>query len=190
MKRMNLIVYGLMATGWCVGVSQWLGCSTVGPLIDNLPALTNAIPEPGAGGPAAVAKDSIDMSLVVESVDTRVDPTKWPVTQALKADLGGHLVLTTEATKVWKDGGGDVCANLHFIVKRNGKWQSYCYDYVRPGQTKKEDLPRAPCKPGQNYETVSKTEECHLYISGLCRDHRRNVSERSNTVCVQKAKGE
>lgn len=134
----------------------------------------------------AKAKDSIDMSLVVESVDTRVDPTKWPATQALKADLGGHLILTTEAVKVWKDGGGRVCANLHFIVKRNGQWRSYCYDYVRPGQTKKEDIPRAPCKPGEHYETVSKTEECHIYLSGLCRDHRRNVSERTNSVQVQK----
>jgi len=129
--------------------------------------------------------DSLPADSVASSKDTQINPLAWPATQDLKVALGAKLDLVTEAVKVWPDGGGAVCANLHFIVRRDGAWRSYCFDYVRPGQTRKKGLPRPPCKEGETYETVSKAEECHLYLSGLCRDRRRNVSERTNIVRVQ-----
>lgn len=181
----------LLAAAWIGGclvfaVVGFVGCSTVPDIIDNLPALTNAIPEPGSGEPA-VATDALNVSEIVSYKDAKEDWRKWPVTQALAVKLSGNkALLTTDAVKVWKDGGGDVAANLHFVVKRAGQWRAYCFDYVRPGQTTKDKAPpRPPCKQGEEYETVSKDEECYIVLTGLVRDHRRNVRERTNIVRVQ-----
>jgi len=131
--------------------------------------------------------DALPVDSIASWKDVNVNPKDWPVTHSLAVKLYGRkAIITTEAVKAWKDGGGDVCANLHFIVKRGGVWRAYCFDYARPGQTEKDKAPpRPPCKEGESYETVAPGEECYLVLTGLCRDKRRNVSARSNIVRVQ-----
>lgn len=185
---------GMVAVAVGAGLLLWIGvvavlgscgCKGVDPnqiaerIQDELPDNPSDTP--------AVAVDALNASEITSYKDAKEDWRKWPVTQSLSVKLSGNkALLTTDAVKVWKDGGGNVAANLHFIVKRDGAWRAYCFDYVRPGQTTKDKAPpRPPCKQGEEYETVSKDEECYIVLTGLVRDHRRNVRERTNIVRVQ-----
>ena len=185
---------GVVAVAVGAGLLLWIGvfavlgscgCKGVDPnqiaerIQDELPDNPSDTP--------AVAVDALNASEITSYKCAKEDWRKWPVTQSLSVKLSGNkALLTTDAVKVWKDGGGDVCASFHFIVKRDGQWRAYCFDYVRPGQTTKDKSPpRPPCKEGEDYETVSKDEECYLVLTGLVRDHRRNVRERTNIVRVQ-----
>lgn len=106
----------------------------------------------------------------------------WPITHALGASLGGKLTVNSKALTTWPN-VDDICGACWFIVWRNSGWRAYCWDYIRRGQTSR-DWPRRKDKP-VDYETVNDGEECYVVITGLCRDKRRNVSERTNIVRVQ-----
>ena len=193
MKHEEWTFGGVIAAVVFGGLALWFGswavlgscgCKGVDPN-QIAERIQDELPDKPADTPA-VASDELAADSIGAWHDVSVSPKSWPVTHQLKATLkGGKITLESDALSDWPDGGGRVAANLHFIVQRQGKWLAYCFDYVRPGQTIKGDLPRAPCKPGESYETVDRAEVCYLVLTGLCRDKRRNVSERTNIVRVQ-----
>lgn len=116
--------------------------------------------------------------------------SSWPVTTTLHAGIsGGRINMEYDKANVWPV-VGEVVANCWAIVKINGKWYAGTFEYLRPGQTSKStgvlDGSRGPHfqkEPLKSWRPRS-GERFGLMVSGLCRDNRRNVSERSNIAIV------
>lgn len=116
--------------------------------------------------------------------------SSWPVTTTLRANISnGSINMNYDKANVWP-AVGEVVANCWAIVKINGKWYAGTFEYLRPGQTSKStgvlDGSRGPHfqkEPLKSWRPQS-GERFGLMVSGLCRDNRRNVSERSNIAIV------
>jgi len=102
---------------------------------------------------------------------------KWPATRELVCSAHGRtLTVNKAATAGWKS-VDDNCGSMWFIVRRDGAWRAYCWDQIRAGQTSRH-LPLRTDTP-KNYETIIPGEETYVVTTGMCRDKRRNVSERT-----------
>ena len=103
---------------------------------------------------------------------------RWPATHPLKATLkGGKLHLESTAFKAWPD-KDNVVGACWFIVQRGGKWKAYCWDYIRASGAAREIPFRDPANP-VSWETIIPGERWFACVTGLYRDKRRNVSERT-----------
>ena len=116
------------------------------------------------------------------------DVSKWPVTSKLRSVkiAGDKITLDYDAANKWP--GGGVVANPWIFVKHGGKWYAATWGWLRPGQTTKalyavsgSHIKRDPLKkfkptPGETYGFM---------VSGLARDRKRNVKERTNIVWIK-----
>ena len=131
-----------------------------------------------------VVSDDLDASLIVW--DSR-DISAWPATFPLVAKISGASIdLDTRALDVWPNAAGDVNGNLWMVRNVGGTWHASQTDYTRQGGHGRH-FPVNPPHPldedhdGQpeDYPTVRRGEECYVFVSGLCRDKRVNVQERT-----------
>jgi hypothetical protein len=114
----------------------------------------------------------------------------WAETAHLTVRLtSSSIILDYDKANVWPP-NGDVVANPWiFVPKENGPgWYAATFEWMRPGQTSKNissvsgsHIKQAPLQdfapvPGVWYGFM---------VSGLCRDSRRNVYERSNVYMLQ-----
>ena len=119
------------------------------------------------------------------------DVSGWPATATLNASVSGAtIILDYNKARVWpgrEHVGAFVNANPWVIVQHKGQWYAATWEWLRFGQTSKA---AAALEPGHikrreldDWMPVS-GERYGFMVSGLARDHVRNVSERSNVSWV------
>ena len=130
----------------------------------------------GTGGPSDAAFAGVTV------MNSRADVSGWAQTATLNASVGGGSVnLNYDKARVWP-GIDNVNANAWvFFTYKGGNYAS-TFDYMRPGQTRKSANFQIPMDGGT--WRPSSGETVGFMVSGLCRDSRRNVSERSNVDFV------
>jgi hypothetical protein len=117
-----------------------------------------------------------------------VDVSGWAQTATLTASMsGGKVNLNYDKASVWPAVDGAV-ANPWAIVDYNGTHYAATWEWLKPGQTLKDMSGKSwsgHFKRGElsGWEPTA-GDRIGLFVSGLCRDTRRNVSERSNIVWV------
>jgi hypothetical protein len=117
-----------------------------------------------------------------------LDVSGWTQTATLTASMsGGKVTLNYDKASVWSAVDGAV-ANPWAIVDYNGQRYAATWEWLKPGQTSKDMSGKSwsgHFKRGElsGWEPTA-GDRIGLFVSGLCRDSRRNVSERSNVVWV------
>jgi hypothetical protein len=117
-----------------------------------------------------------------------LDVSGWSQTATLTASMsGGKVTLDYDKASVWAAVDGAV-ANPWAIVAKDGKVYAATWEWLKPGQTLKDMSGKSwsdHFKRGElsGWEPTA-GDRIGLFVSGLCRDTRRNVSERSNIVWV------
>ena len=106
------------------------------------------------------------------------DVSAWKQTAKLGASVtSDKVVLDYDKVRVWP-AVENVNASAWVIFTLNGKVYASTFDYLRPGQTAKERNFYIPV--GGTRWQPSSGEKVGFMVSGLARDSRRNVYERSN----------
>lgn len=106
----------------------------------------------------------------------------WPETATLDASVSsGRVILDYDKADEWP-GVQNVNASCWVFFIWDEVWHASTFDYLRPGQTTKGDGFYIPID-GTRYQPSS-GEWVGFMVSGLARDHRRNVEERSNVDMV------
>ena len=118
------------------------------------------------------------------------DVSGWPVTASLSVSVGNQIKLDYDKASVWpgrQEAGTNVNANPWVIAQVDGKWYAGTWEWMRTGQTVKNNVirgdhvKRAPLSGDWKPQSG---ERVGIFVSGLIRGSTRNVSERSNVVWV------
>jgi hypothetical protein len=119
------------------------------------------------------------------------DVSDWAQTAKLTVSLtSSQIILDYDKANVWPPKGDPpVVANPWiFVPKEGGGWYAATFEWMRPGQTAKslssvkgDHIKKDPL---QNFVPVSGVWYGFM-VSGLCRDSKRNVYERSNVYMLQ-----
>jgi hypothetical protein len=160
------------------------------------PSATDAVNEVNAVTPVTVIPTATPTN-PVSAVSTGdfagvtflgLDVSGWSQTATLTASMsGGKVTLNYDKASVWPAVDGAV-ANPWAIVDYNGQRYAATWEWLKPGQTLKDMSGKSwsgHFKRGElsGWEPTA-GDRIGLFVSGLCRDTRRNVSERSNIVWV------
>ena len=117
----------------------------------------------------------------------------WPETATLRSVSirGGSITLNYNKANSWpgvSHAGANVNANPWIFVNRGGTWYGATWEWLRVGQTTKSvssvhgsHIKRAPL----NNFVPQSGETYGFMVSGLARDKKRNVQERSNVVMLR-----
>lgn len=137
----------------------------------------------GTSGDSGSASTTSDPAFAgVTWMGTTVDVSGWRQTATLDASVSGSKVyLNYDKANVWPGVDG-VNANAWVFFTFNGRKYAGTFDYMRPGQTTKSANFLIPV--GGSEWRPSSGERVGFMVTGLCRDSRRNVSERSNVDWV------
>ncbi len=124
------------------------------------------------------------------------DVSNWPVTARMTASVAdGKISFPYNKSSVWPGaeipGGGTGNGNPWVIVKwTDGKWYAATFEWLRVGQTwkpvgvldgsKGDHIKKSPLSGWRPH----RGERFGIMVSGLARDSRRNVQERSNVDMV------
>ena len=104
---------------------------------------------------------------------------------------GGTITLKYDKANVWpgvEHAGAFVNANPWVFVYRDGRWYAATWEWLRVGQTSKavSSVHGSHIKESPLGSFVPQSGETYGFmVSGLARDSRRNVEERSNIVAVR-----
>ena len=118
------------------------------------------------------------------------DVSSWAQTAKLTVTLtSSSIVLNYDKANVWPAIDGVNANPWIFVPKENGQgWYAATFEWMRPGQTSKsinsvkgDHIKKAPL---QNFVPVPGVWYGFM-VSGLCRDSKRNVYERSNVFMLQ-----
>ena len=118
------------------------------------------------------------------------DVSSWAQTAKLTVTLtSSSIVLNYDKANVWPAIDGVNANPWIFVPKGDGKsWYAATFEWMRPGQTSKsinsvkgDHIKKAPL---QDFVPVPGTWYGFM-VSGLCRDSKRNVYERSNVYMLQ-----
>ena len=121
------------------------------------------------------------------------DVSKWAQTAKLTVQLTkSQIILNYDKANTWPARGSDpaVVANPWiFVPKSDGSgWYAATFEWMKKGQTHKNRSSVAgdhiKKSPLQNFKPVSGTTYGFM-VSGLARDKKRNVSERSNVYMLK-----
>ena len=137
------------------------------------PVIPTPIPEP------------IDLSQVIW---LNHDVFTWKRTSTLRSVSTTHnkISLDYDCARVWPgDAKENLNANPWIFIKKDNRGYAATWEWMRYGQTQKfkravagDHIKRDPFRDW----TPIKGTEYGFMVSGLCRDHRRNVEERTNIV--------
>ncbi|MBN2301618.1 MAG: hypothetical protein JXN60_03780 [Lentisphaerae bacterium] len=109
------------------------------------------------------------------------DISSWPKTITLTAEGGGHYVYlhydVMQNWPPWNNNEYNVNGSCWVVFTYNGVKYASTFDYLRVGQVKKE-APVIPTPSGT--WRPSSGETVGFMVSGMARDARRTVNERSN----------
>jgi hypothetical protein len=159
----------------------------------NTPSATDAV-TPVTSTPVTTPTNSVSPVSSVSTGDFAgatflgLDVSGWAQTATLTASMsGGKVTLNYDKADVWPAVDGAV-ANPWAIVDYNGQRYAATWEWLKPGQTLKDMSGKSwsgHFKRGElsGWEPTA-GDRIGLFVSGLCRDTRRNVSERSNVVWV------
>ena len=117
----------------------------------------------------------------------------WPETASLRSVSirGDQITLNYNKANSWpgvSHAGANVNANPWIFVNRGGRWYGATWEWFRVGQTSKSissvrgnHIKKSPLSSfaPQSGETYG------FMVSGLARDKKRNVQERSNVVMMR-----
>lgn len=128
------------------------------------------------------ADSSSDMSGITWIYGENI--SDWPETVHLRAAGGGAEVhLYYDVMQNWPPyEGSDVNGNCWVIFTFNGVKYASTFDYLRVGQSMKES-PQIPTSSGLWEPSAGET--VGFMVSGMARDDRRTVNERSNISYIQ-----
>jgi hypothetical protein len=173
-------------------VVMFASCTTVQrgkiiDLIDGLKPDATATPEPGA---TPTPSPSDDLPAGITWLHGNV--SSWPVTATLNASVtGNRITLDYDKANVWPgrdEAGTNVNANPWVIAEINGQWYAGTWEWLRTGQTVKNNVVRGDHvkrAPMSGDWKPKSGQRIGLMVSGLIRGSTRNVSERSNVVWVE-----
>lgn len=151
----------------------------------------------GSGGSTSGSSDSsatkgYNTSTEIGSIIWKgKDISGWPETTTLRASISGGKVHLDYGKKREWPAVGDVNANAWAIVNIDGRWYAGTFEWLRFGQTEKEACKLdSSCGDHFKKDPLSSWrprsgEVFGLMVSGLCRDTKRNVQERSNICMVR-----
>lgn len=123
-----------------------------------------------------------------------VDVSGWAITAQCTCSVAGNVVkLDSNKKNVWPKAGnvdGGVCnANAWIVFNYNGKNYATTWEWLAKGQSVKKltnklgtYIKRSPIIPFKWHPKSG--EKIGLFVSGLCRDDSRNVSERSHVFWI------
>jgi len=139
------------------------------------------IPEP-IPEPSAIV-DEFDLSTVVW---LGLNVSSWNVTSDLHASFSGNkIVLDYDKTSVWPN-VDRLNANCWVFAKlSDGRWYGATFEWMRNGyRDRGKNTVAADHIKRREFNNWSPTpgETLYFMVSGLCRDHKRNVAERTNVV--------
>ena len=118
----------------------------------------------------------------------------WPVTAKCTPSIAGNIVnMEHDKKNIWPKAGnvdGGVCnANCWIILNYNAKNYAATWEWLKVGQCKKvltgklgSYIKKSQVIPSSWHPKSG--EKVGLFVSGLCRDSSRNVSERSNVTWI------
>ena len=182
---------GCLTTAQIKQLEDWVDMLPDPPVVTNAPPVEPPAPPPEP--PPVVepppSTEPIDLSKV-KWLHTNV--SGWPVTSTLNVRReGGMLVLDYDKARVWpgvNHVGAFVNANPWVFAKINGQWHAATWEWFRKSQNSKpaskvagDHVKRSPMAgnwkptPGETYGFM---------VSGLARDSKRTVKERTNVVMI------
>ncbi|HEY8241679.1 MAG TPA: VCBS repeat-containing protein [Kiritimatiellia bacterium] len=149
--------------------------------------LSGSYPRTGTNGPASANPQVPANFAGVEWLHT--DVSTWKQTAKLTVSLtSSQIILNYDKANVWPPVDGLVGNPWIFVPKTGGGWYAATFEWMRPGQTAKSlssvDGSHIKKEPLQNFKPVSGTWYGFM-VSGLCRDSKRNVYERSNVYMLK-----
>ena len=164
-----------------------MGCGSSGSGTDDIEPGADAAPITTAAEPTAlespphetVPPDFAGVHWLYHDVST------WAETATLAVSIdGGTIQLDYSKAKAWPAVGG-LNANPWIFVFRNGVWYAATFEWFRHGQTSKpvhvvagDHIKRAPLG-----DFAPRSGEVYGFmVSGLARDDKRNVQERTPVV--------
>lgn len=120
------------------------------------------------------------------------DVSKWPIVSPLHVSFDRNLITVNyNAANVWPVVlvSGEPCVgNVWIFIQQHGKWYAATWEWLKRGQIQKL---RESCNgkhikrpPLENWEPT-RGERYKIMVSGLARDHRRNVKARTRCVEVR-----
>ena len=124
-----------------------------------------------------------------------VDVSGWTKTAKCTCNVAGNAVsLDSDKKNVWPKAGnvdGGVCnANAWIIFDYNAKTYAATWEWLAVGQSVKKItnklgtyIKKNPPIPASYHPKSG--DKIGLFVSGLCRDKSRNVSERSNITWIK-----
>ena len=133
--------------------------------------------------PAVVAtdNDAFDLSKVTW---LGLNVSTWAISTYLNVTIDNKFIHLDYNGEHWFP-VANLSGNLWAIVNHNNKWYAFTIEWLRHDQKQK-------LKGCMNYEHAKRNElkdwkikagdEVYIFVSGLCRDKKRNVQERSNIV--------
>lgn len=135
--------------------------------------------------PAAGA-DDIDLTTVIFD---HYNVTDWPITSELQPGAFLPMIeLRYDKANVWPGRDG-VNANPWIIAEIDGAWRAATWEWLMTGQTVKDwrgkvfgDHIKRAAWP--NNWMPKSGDTIYLMVSGLCRDSKRNVQERTQALKV------
>lgn len=123
-----------------------------------------------------------------------VDVSGWQTTSVCTPSVAGNTVNMEHTKKsVWPKAGnvdGGVCnANCWIVFNYNGTWYAATWEWLKVNICVKKltnklgtYIKKSPVIPSS--WNPKSGEKIGLFVSGLCRDSSRNVSERSELVWI------
>ena len=122
------------------------------------------------------------------------DVSSWADTADLKVTIAGNAIVMDSTKKnIWPVAGKvdkGVCnANAWIIFPYEGKTYAATWEWLAKGQSLKKltnkmgtYIKKTPPIPSKYHPKSG--EKIGIFVSGLCRDSNRNVSERSEVVWI------
>jgi len=143
-------------------------------------------PESQSGDTGSVAAPVNSKDLAGVTFIYGCDVSMWPKTITLTSEVSGPTIYlyydVMQDWPAWHNNEWNVNANCWVIFTYKGTKYASTFDYLRRGQVEKESNFSIPTPEG--LWRPSSGETIAVMVSGMARDARRTVNERSNVYSL------